>query len=370
VTGRVLVICPHPERRAPGQRLKFEQYYPSWRSAGLEVDVRPFWSERTWEILYRPGHRLRKAAGLLDGYRRRLRDLRDAKRADLVYLFLHAAPVGPPVIERLIDRAGVPIVYDIDDLVYLPHSSSQNRFMRFFRSQSKIFELMRRSRHVIVCTEYLGEVARRENPNVTNISSTIDTDAYAPRPHRATTDGVVLGWTGSHSTSPYLHILDDVLRELHETEGARVKVIGDGGFSIPGLGVEALPWRLETEVADLSTIDIGMYPLPDEEWVLGKSGLKALQYMALGIPTVAQRVGANLAIIEHGVNGLLAGSAEEWLSCVRTLIQDPDLRKRLGDAGRQTVLQRYSVRVNAPRYLAILEAAALKTSAESSPDRA
>jgi glycosyltransferase involved in cell wall biosynthesis len=350
----LLVICPHPQDRAPAQRLKFEQYYPSWRAAGFEVDVRPFWAEGAWDVLYESGHRARKALAVLDGYRRRIRDVRDARKADLVYVFLEAAPVGPPVFERLIDRAAVPIVYDIDDLVYLPHSSAHNRFMRFFRNPAKILELMRMARQVIVCTDHLAGVAEAQNPHVTNISSTIDTDLYVPRPHRDVTSEVVLGWSGSHSTSPYLHLLDDVLRELQRTESIRIKVIGDGQFRIPGAAVAAQPWRLRSEVADLSEIDVGLYPLPDEEWVLGKSGLKALQYMALGIPTVAQRIGANLGIIEHGVNGLLAGSPAEWVECLLALIRDPELRRRLGEAGRQTVVERYSVRATEPKYLAIL----------------
>lgn len=353
----IIVLCPHPEHRAPGQRLKFEQYYGSWREAGFTVDVRPFWTERTWETLYARRHWWRKVAGLIDGYRRRVRDLRDALRADLVYLFLWATPLGPPLIERRIHRAGIPIVYDIDDLVWLPHGSSANRFMRWLRSQSKVEELVRIARQVIVCTRYLEDFARRHNENVTDISSTIDTDAYVPRPHRDSTSGVVVGWSGSHSTSPYLHLLDDVLRTLQTTEGIKIKVIGDATFAIDDAKVDAKEWREETEIADLSEIDIGVYPLPDKEWVYGKSGLKALQYMALEIPAVAQRIGTNLEIIDDGVNGLLVSDRSEWLEKLRQLIHDPELRRRLGKEGRRTVVERYSVTANRDLYLRVLRAA-------------
>ena len=96
---RIVVICPHPEHCAPGQRLKFEQYYASWRNAGFTVDVRSFWDEATWKILYRSGHRAAKVSGLLRASARRLADLVAAARADLVYLFLEAAPLGPPLFE-------------------------------------------------------------------------------------------------------------------------------------------------------------------------------------------------------------------------------------------------------------------------------
>lgn len=355
---RVVVVCPHPVDRAPAQRLKFEQYYSSWREAGFVVDVRPFWSERTSAILYNRGNYGRKILGLLDGLRRRVADLRAAADAHVVYLFLGAVPVGPPIFERLLVRSGAPIIYDIDDMVLLPHSSASNRFMRFLRNPKNIYERMRIADHVIVCTDHLREIAAAKNTAVTQISSTIDMRRYTQRRHTVSDKPVVLGWSGSHSTSPYLHSLDQVLAELQRTDGVRVLVIGDADFSIPGVELDARPWVLESEVAELSEIDIGLYPLPDNEWVLGKSGLKALQYMALGIPTVAQRRGMNLSIIDHGVNGFLADTPCEWTAILRTLILDPELRTRIGRAGRETVLSRYSVEGTAPVYLEILRSVA------------
>jgi glycosyltransferase involved in cell wall biosynthesis len=293
-------------------------------------------------------------AAVLGGFWRRIGDTRAARRADLVYIHLEVAPIGPPVFERSIRRSGPPIVYDIDDLVYLPHGSSANRFMHWIRRPNKVAELLSMAAEVIVCTPYLETVARRHNDRVTDISSTIDTDRYRPRPHRDTTSQVVLGWSGSHSTAPYLHLLDDTLAALARTHDIVIRVIGEETFEIPGLPVTATPWRLESEVAELSEIDIGVYPLPDEEWILGKSGLKALQYMALEIPTVAQRIGTNLDIIESGTNGLLASDGDEWLEALGRLVEDPELRRTLGRAGRETVIERYSVRSNAPRYLQVL----------------
>jgi len=353
-----VVLCPYPIGRAPSQRLKFEQYYADWRAHGWTVDVRPFWDEAAWGILYRPGHAVGKAAALARGLARRRRDLEDALRADLVYLHLEAAPVGPPWIERRLARAGVPIVFDIDDLVHLPHGSAANPFMRAVRGRSKVPELIGLARQVIVCTPYLAEYAQGFNRAVTNISSTIDTDAYVPPGTRPTTEGVVVGWSGSHSTSPYLHLLDGVLRELQRELGIRVLVIGDGGFATEGLALEARPWRGEREVADLAEIDIGVYPLPHEEWVLGKSGLKALQYMALALPPVVENIGVNPEIVRDGENGFLASGTEQWADRIRALVRDPALRERLGRAARLTVEERYSVRANAPRYRAVLEAAA------------
>jgi glycosyltransferase involved in cell wall biosynthesis len=108
-------------------------------------------------------------------------------------------------------------------------------------------------------------------------------------------------------------------------------------------------------VSDLQQIDIGLYPIPDDPWVYGKSGLKALQYMALGIPTIASAIGTNFRIIKSSENGILVETEEDWLSAIELLVNDVDARKRLGEAGRKTVLENYSVRANRDTYLSIFD---------------
>ena len=138
-----------------------------------------------------------------------------------------------------------------------------------------------------------------------------------------------MGWSGSHSTSKYLHLLDDVFRDLAKEYDFRLLVMGDADFKLDGLEVEAIPWKEAYEVDVINRFDVGVYPLPDEEWVLGKSGLKALQYMALGVPTVATGIGTIFRIIENGKNGFLVNTKEEWKQAIVTLMRDPLLREKL-----------------------------------------
>src|SRR5690606_2998172 len=117
---------------------------------------------------------------------------------------------------------------------------------------------------------------------------------------------VVVGWSGSISTAPYLYLLQDVLKEVNNICPFKLLVIGDKRFNIEGLDIETLDWSEEKEIPTLQRMDIGLYPLPlDDEWVLGKSGGKALQYMAVGIPTIATAIGANFRVIEEGESGYL-----------------------------------------------------------------
>ncbi len=352
---RLLVVCPHPENVAPGQRLKYEQYFDHWRDNGYEVVVSPFMTPRFQAMVYRPGRILEKVFWVGWGYLRRVSDLLRLPFYDGAYIFLWVTPLGLPFFEWLFSIAARHFVYDIDDMVFLGHSSEANRFIQVLKGRRKMPFLMQRADHVIVCTPHLEAFVQRHNRHTTDISSTIDTDRYLPVNPYSNDRRLTLGWSGSHSTAKYLHILDDVLKEIGQEIDFRLKVIGDPDFSMDGVEVDAREWSEPTEVEDLQEIDIGLYPLPDEEWVLGKSGLKALQYMALGIPTVATRIGANSRIIEDGENGFLVSDEEEWKNRILELASDPDLRSRIGHRARRTVSERFSVRANRAAYLGVLD---------------
>ncbi len=353
---RLLVICPHPVNMVPGQRLKYEQYFDHWRENGYHVEVSAFMTRRFQDIVYQPGRIPEKLFWVVWGYLRRIGDLLRLRRYDGVYVFLWVTPLGPPLFEWLFSIMSRRIVYDIDDMVFLGHSSEANRFMQILKGRRKMTHLMRKADHVIVCTPHLEAFVNRYNVQTTDISSTIDTERYLPVNTYADDRPLTLGWSGSHSTAKYLHLLDDALRELAGEIDFRLKVIGDPTFSVEGVGVDAQAWAEPTEVQDLQEIDIGLYPLPDEEWVLGKSGLKALQYMALGIPTIATDVGAIRRIIDHGTNGLLVSDPNGWTEAILRLAKSQELRRSMGLAGRGTVVDRFSVRANEQRYLGVLRA--------------
>ncbi len=352
---RVLFLVPYPRDCAPSQRLKFEQYYPAFEEQGIEAVVSPFMSRALWRIVYQRGRLIQKTLHTLLGYGRRFIDLCRVTRFDAVYIHLWALPFGSPWFEEFLARRGVSIIYDIDDLIYLPRASQANSFMRRFRKEDRIVRIMKVARHVIVCTEYLRKFARRYNSAVTNIPSTINTAIYYPRRHSSATRAVTIGWSGSHSTAPYLRLIAPVLQRLTQRFDIRLLVVGSPAFRLEGVGVETRSWCAERETADLAEMDIGVYPLPHEEWVLGKSGLKALQYMGMGVPVVASAIGSACEFIVNGDNGFLVEGLDEWEDRLAQLIQDASLRARMGRAGRATVEQRFSVEVTAPIYLHMFE---------------
>lgn len=350
---KILFIVPYPKDSAPSQRLKFEQYLDIFKSSGIEFKFRPFMSPRLYKIAYVKGKYLEKAFLVIIGYISRIKDICSAMRCDVVYLHLEACPFGLPVFEYLFCMFKKPIIYDIDDIVYFPHSSRANKFIQFLKCPMKIPAIIKLSSHIIVVTDYLKEFSERFNKNVTLIPPTINTDKYFVK-NKSNSKKVCVGWTGSRTTSEYLLLLEKVLKEVAQRYDIRIKVIGDRSFRINGLNIEAKDWSSDTEAEDIQDIDIGLYPLPNSEWVMGKGGLKALQYMGIGIPVVCTRIGAVLDFIQDGLNGFLADTEKEWIGKLSLLIESHELRSRVGMAGRKTVEERYSVKVNAQKYLEIL----------------
>lgn len=338
----MLFIVPYPKDRAPSQRLKFEQYLDYFGRNGIEYTFRSFVTPQFWDILYKKGKYLRKVFWTIIGYLRRFTDVIRAFHHDVVYIHLEAAPFGPPILEWLFYKMGKPIIYDIDDLIYLPQPSEAHRFIQILKNPDKVPKIIKWSDKVIVVTRYLARYTSRFNPNVLYVPPTINTDAYKPV-QKSVHNSVCIGWTGSHSTVKYVRLMAPVLKKLQDKYGVRIKVVGDKNFTLPGVKIEAKDWKLEDEIKDIQDMDIGLYPLPKTEWVLGKGGLKALQYMGMGIPTVCTAYGAALEIIKNGRNGFLADTDEDWIKKLTMLIKNARLRKSIGLSGRETVIESYSI---------------------------
>lgn len=352
---KLLVICPYPEDVAPSQRLKFEQYYTYFRQEGFDIEVSPFISFAFWKIIYKKGVFVQKFFYSVAGYLRRTIDLFKAFKADVVYIHLWVTPFGPPVFEWLFRKFSKKIVYDIDDLVYLKNVKSKaHPLVNFIKGRKKPLYLMKVTDHVITCTPYLDEFVRGYNSNTTDISSTVDTNRYRPANTYTNEKKLVIGWSGSLTTSRFFMVLQNVLKRIAAKYDVEVLVMGDPSVKIEDVPLKSIPWTEKDELPTLQKFDIGVYPLPDEEWVYGKSGLKAIQYMALGIPTVATAIGANYRVIENGVSGFLVKTDDEWVEALSKLIEDASLRRQIGTTARSRVEELFSVEANKEIYLNIL----------------
>ena len=355
---RVLALVTSQLNRSPSQRFRIEQWAPSLARLGVDVEFDCFQSPELGRLIYQHRRYGTKAWMIAKGMLRRVHGLRHAKEFDVVYVLRESARLGPALFERWLSSAGVPYVFDFDDAIFLSNVTQVNRAFGFLKFPGKTATSCRLAAHVMAGNEYLAEYARQFNSRVTVVPTTIDTDKYRPSQPGQESPTPLLVWTGSPTTAPYLESLTGALLELRKRHDFRLRVVGAPQASLPGLDVELVPWRAETEASVLEGAWAGLMPVPDNAWGRGKCGCKALQYMAMNVPAICAPVGVNSQIIQDGENGFLALSGHEWVEKLDLLVRSPELRRRMGKLGRATVEDWYSAKVQAPRVAEIFRSAA------------
>lgn len=356
---KILFLVPYPLQESPSQRFRFEQYFGQLQQQGYRYKVQSFLNSDNWRAFFRPGNIITKAVALLSGFCKRIFIVLTSPMYDFVFIHREVTPVGPPVFEWLLAKVfRRKIIYDFDDAIWLTDRPDESWFFKLVKWRSKVASICSWSFKVSCGNEYLCDYARRFNNHVVYNPTTIDTENLhnADRFNVVKSDGnrITIGWTGSHSTLKYLNDVEEVLSKvITEYSNVDFLVIADREPSLDNMPVRFIPWNAETEIEDLLQIDIGIMPLPDDEWANGKCGFKALQYLALERPAVVAPVGVNSFIIEDGVNGFLCSTPKQWERALRKLIEDANLRKMMGEKGRTAVEQRYSVRSNTSTFLSL-----------------
>lgn len=348
---RVLFLLPY-SREAASVRYRIHQFVPFLEQNGIDCDLRELVDPELYSILYAPGHRARKAALFARRTLTRIRDVLDARDHDVLFIHRETFPFGPAFIETYLRSLGKPIVFDFDDAIYLLPDGGPLKAL--LRMPQKTGTIVRLADEVIVSNEHLRGYSAAYNKRVTIIPTSIDTDVFRPRAYPSPGEWpsearpLRLGWIGSSSTAKYLMRLAPALARVASRVPAELLVVGAGRpLDIPGIRLVERPWRLDTEVEDFRSLDVGVYPLDDDVWELGKGGFKTTQLMSVAVPAVVSPVGVNCTMVREGENGFFAATEDEWVAKLCALA-DPDLRRRVGMAGRRTAEESLSLAVNAP----------------------
>jgi glycosyltransferase involved in cell wall biosynthesis len=367
---RVLCLTVGPDSE-PSSRFRIHQWVEPLRASGIEVEIRPRASRRYLELGYGvrtlPGP-ARAGWAALQFARvclRRLRDLWDARRYDLLLLQKETFPFG---MACLLSLFGLRPVFDFDDAIYLRPDLAygMGRWLRTLadalaRRDRALPALLARCHSVLAGSPNLAAYARAHCERVRLLPTVVETRTYPVRPVRRT-GPLTIGWIGAPPNVVYLEPLRPVLKKLAERFPLRLLLLGPPHFECPGVEVRCRPWMhyatVEDEANHLHEFDIGLMPLRNDAFAAGKCALKAIQYMACGIPVVASPVGVNTEVVRDGVCGYLANSPDEWYERLCALLTDPDLRQRLGEAGRARAEARYSVRAALPVLVEALREAA------------
>lgn len=355
----VLALVPHQYGHAPGQRSSIELWEDVLTPAGIHIHYAPFETERLHEVLFSPGHYATKASEMMRAYFQRLKQVRDLDQFDAVFVYREAALLGPALLEKMVARRGKPIIYQLDDPLYVPYRSPSNGYFSYLKFFSKVAEICRLAKVVIVNSSHIREFVSQYNKTVWQVPSIVDTSKYVFRPEtiEKRPGEVCIGWSGSPTTMKNIQVISGALRKLAEQVNYRAHLIGGTDFDLPGVPYTAQKWAAETEVEDLRKMQVGMVPLPVNEWNKRKFYMKTAQYMSLGIPPVATPLGSNPEMIEHGVTGFLADSEAEWIMYLKQLIEDHELRLSMSRKAVEAAKDTYSLEGNAEKIIAAFRGA-------------
>jgi len=324
--------------QVPSSRFRILQYLPYLRERGHECRVAASFPAK-YQCLPALGWKASACILRLARWWDLLRAYVD--RADAIVVEREILDADTHFFERQFRKVTRKLILDVDDGIFLKYPE-------------KFDALARAADRVIVGNRLLEERVVPVNRETVLIPTCVDTGRYPLKEAGDASQGPpVIGWTGTASNLHYLKLAEEPLRALAARSSFELRIIAENdeplqSLDLAGVQVRFQKWEEATEIADLLSFDIGIMPLPDEEWERYKCGLKAIQYMAIGIPCVASAVGANVEIVQHSHNGFLAKSPEDWENLLDRLIQEPEHRSQIGGSARRSVEERYAVKKYVP----------------------
>jgi len=350
---KVLAVCSYPVEAA-ATRFRLWQFTKSLAARGIEMEISPFLGSGEFKELYSRGRMMSKLVTGLRQLGRRIQPIFQNKKYDVLFVQREAMPAGPAIFEYLYSNLrGVPIVLDLDDATYVKYVSPTygqlGSALKFFGKTDRLID---RSEVVTCGNPFIADHVKGRGKRAVVIPTVVDTAIF--KPVKKANDAPVIGWIGTHSTFPFLEKLFPVISELARKHRFVLKVVGSGRekVEVESTKVVNLPWSLDRETEDFQNLDIGLYPIDiagflDPAWLAGKSGFKAIQYLAVGVPFVMTPVGVCAEIGYPGTTHFNASSNEDWYNAIDKLLSDEGLRTEMGRAGREHSLSHYRLEKHA-----------------------
>ena len=332
-------ILPYPYDTVPGQRFRWEQWQVSLKKKNIFLK-KIFFSDYFFINL-----KNKKSLLLLFYYfflyLKFIFKILLNFRHDTFIIFRNCTLGGPPIIEIILKILGKKIIFDFDDAIQYGSEINNNWFFsNFVRCDWKIKTIIKLSNLVIVGNANLKNFVLKLNKNVEIVPTTIDISKYK-FVKKKNKKNLTIGWSGSASTSKYIELFLPHLLKIQKIKKFNIIIIGSK-INTRNKNITFLKWSSKNEIKYLSKIDIGLMPLPNNVWTRGKCGLKILQYLSIGIPSVVSNVGINSKIIQHGNNGYLINNNKEWEIYLIKMLDNPKLVLRMGLNGRKLVEKFFS----------------------------
>jgi glycosyltransferase involved in cell wall biosynthesis len=329
----------------PSSRYRIFQFLELFRNDGIDVTIQPLFDDPYFRFLRTTPSaalNLQKSLYVASRFENRRRTLNKTE-GDLTVIEQQLFPYLP----FLLEKPFLPTRYllELDDAIYLTHPK-------------KLPKVIENAAGVIVGNQTIGGVVAKYNSNVHLIPTVLNTDLFRSE-NKVEKDKITIGWSGLEYNFKYLQKLRQVFLYLVTTFPVEIVILSGSEPKQLDFPFRFEKWDPDKEVSQISQFDIGIMPLEMDEWSRSKCGMKLLQYMSLEVPSVATPAGVNAEIIQDGVNGFTALSEEEWIHRISQMVQDPALRVQVGKAGRNTVIEKYSVKSWFPKLLEVYRQYAL-----------
>lgn len=336
------------DRKDPSPRFRFLQFVQPLREKGVKIDIVFSYPSRNYKakIEKSPFNMIEVALIILV----RLVHvtwiaLTRAKKYDVIYTNKDILPnLNVTLAEKILSFFNPKLIFDIDDAIYLS-------------KRGKKLDIIWKNYEAVIAGSplHIDYINSKHNLKCFYIPMAIDTQKYQPQKVRK--DGKIrIGWSGSHFTNIYaLPVIKECMEMLAEKLDFELIVISNINPKINWKNVQSrfIQWTEEAEVEGLQQIDIGLMPLKDEPFERGKCALKAVQYMAVGIPALVSPVGVNTSIVTDSYDGFHCKNNEEFVERLITLSSDELKRMEMGRNARKTVEEKYSIEVLADKYVQV-----------------
>lgn len=337
----VLFLTRYPVQGA-SSRYRVFQYLPHLQALGVRTQVQSLMDDRMYALSTRPGRTGAKAVATIHAVLRRLWALRRWREFDVIYMQRELLPFGPPVLERWLKRRGAVLMFDYDDALFIHKPSRYTPLASLLRAPGKVLDLFRLVDCTVAGNDWLRDAARDAGGRAETLEVAEDTRRIPMHAPHDNDRPVTIGWLGSPSTVKYLSLIQPIFQDIARRHPAlRWEVMGGGDFRMAGVPWQLHDWSLDDELAALGRYDIGLMPLPSEDWAKGKSGGKARTYMAAGVVPVCSAIGYNLQLLRDGETGFLCHTPQDWTDALDRLITDASLRQRIATAARAEVEARF-----------------------------
>lgn len=341
---RVLAIVPYHLDFCAGQRFRIELWAKELAKRGIDVEFLPFTNENLTDILYQQGKVAKKAALMFGAFARQLKNTLTTSKPDLVFVYREAAIAGPAIIENIVRRWNVPMVYDIDEPLFVPYKSPSNGYLNRLKFFSKVDDLLKMSDAVFAVNKAIADYAGKFNDDVHIVPMTVDLDRYKPSADpKKENEKPIIVWVGTNTNQPNVETVVPALRRLRKKKDFKLRIIADYEQKFDGLDVEFIKWSFDDEVVLLQESDIGIVPVAESEWTPWKFFFKTVQFMSVGLPVVGSATGSNLETIEEGKSGFLARTEQDWYEKLLVLLEDAEMRHELGAHGRRCAVERFNI---------------------------